>query len=307
MTVTTVEHPTGTDITVNLDGLWLLQALLGIQRLAPELRGRPYGEPRRAEQKWLKRHPGLSVLIEQGIADADAVVRPDIAERMAVLATPDVEVVVLVSHGRMDWGQATLDDPSTWRAVPDGQLRIVLARRDRRWASAVRADEHIAIDDWCGGDADGLARLVYDGLDSIGIVAPAQFSAVNVPLDDMKDAVAQRLQASEASHRDAPLRAIGLRGAALAAVRSALDEPTAEAVLYARAYVDATAVPSESVLDVRDTEAGRLAMYRLNPPCGSRQESMAITPAAPAQLCHGVSTVLASVAVRSWETHRSNC
>lgn len=307
MTVTTVEHPTGTDITVNLDGLWLLQALLGIQRLAPELRGRPYGEPRGAEQEWFTRHPGLSVLIEQGIADADAVVRPDIAERMGVLATPDVEVVVLVSHGRMDWGQAALDDPSTWRAVPDGQLRIVLARRDRRWASAVRADEQIAIDDWCGGDADVLARLVSDGLDSINMVAPAQFSAVNMPLDEMKDAAAQRLPAGEASRRDAPLRTIGLRGAALAAVRAALDEPTAEAVLYARAYVDTTAVRSESVLDVRDTEAGRLAMYRLNPPRGSRQESMAITPAAPAQVCHGVSTVLASVAVRSWETHRSNC
>jgi EspG family len=307
MTVTTVEHPTGTDITVNLDGLWLLQALLGIQRLAPELRGRPYGEPRRAEQDWLTSHPGLSVLIEQGIADADGVVRPDIAERMAVLAAPDVEVVVLVSHGRMDWGQAALDDPSTWRAVPDGQLRIVLARRDRRWASAVRADEQIAIDDFSGGgDADRLARLVCDGLDSISMVAPAQFSAVNVPLDEMKDAAAQRLQAGEASRRDAPLRAIGLRGAALAAVRSALDEPTGEAVLYARAYVDTTAVPSESVLDVRDTEAGRLAMYRLNPPRGSRQEAMAIMPAAPAQVCHGVSTVLASVAVRSWETHRSN-
>jgi hypothetical protein len=300
-------EPGADAITVNVDGLWLLQALLGIQRLAPELRGRPYGEPRRAEQEWFTRHPGLSVLIEQGIADADGVVRSDIAERMAVLAAPDVELVVLVSHGRMDWGQASLDDPATWRAVPDGQLRIVLARRDRRWASAVRADEQITIDDVGGVDADRLVRLVCDGLDSINMVAPAQFSAVNVPLDEMKDAAAQRLQTSDASRRDAPLRAIGLRGAALAAVRSALDEPTAEAVLYARAYVDTTAVPSVSVLDVRDTEAGRLAMYRLNPPRGSRQESMAITPAAPAQVCHGVSTVLASVAVRSWDTHLSNC
>jgi EspG family len=299
----TIAGPSTTDITVNLGGVWLLQALLGIVRLAPELRSRPYGEPRDGND-WATRHPQLGVLVEQGICDETGAVRPDIADRMAVLAVPDVEVVVLVSRGPLTWSpQMSLADESTWRAVPEEQLRIVLARRQGRWASAVRAADQITIDDWCGGDADGLARLVYDGLDSIGIAAPAQFSAVNVPLDDMKDAVAQRLQASDAGRRDAPLRAVGLRGAALAAVRAALDEPVAEAVLYARAYVDAATMPSESVLDVRDTEAGRLAMYRLNPPRGSRQESMSIAPAAPAQVCHGVSTVLASVAVRSWETH----
>ena len=35
----TDEARSTTDITVNLDGLWLMQALLGIARLAPELRG----------------------------------------------------------------------------------------------------------------------------------------------------------------------------------------------------------------------------------------------------------------------------
>jgi EspG family len=292
-----------TDITVNLDGLWLLQALLGIVRLAPELRGRPYGEPR-SGQEWLTGHPGVSVLAGQGMCDEAGVVRPDIAARVAVLAVPDVEVVGLVSRGPVTWSpQVSLDDPSTWRAVRDEQLRIVLARRAGRWASAVRAGERITIDDWGGGDADGLARLVCEGLNSINVVEPAKFSAVNVPLVEMKDAVAQRLQASDAGRRDAPLRSVGLRGAALAAVGAALDEPVAEAVLYARAHVDADTAMSLSVLDLRDIEAGRVAMFRLNPPRGSRQEWMSVGPATPAQVCHGVSTVLASVAVRSWETH----
>src|SRR5437588_234203 len=86
-------------ITVNLEGLWLLQAMLGIAQLAPELRGRPYGQPQSTE--WLAAHPGLGVLVEQGIADEGAVVRSDIAARMAVLASPDVEVVLLVSKGPM--------------------------------------------------------------------------------------------------------------------------------------------------------------------------------------------------------------
>jgi hypothetical protein len=291
-----------TDVTLNLHGLWLLQALLGIRRLAPELRALPYAEPR--DQDCWSQHPGVAILAAQGICDRDGVVRPDIWERVEVLALPDVEVLVLVSRGPLQWPQATLDDAATWRAVPGDQLRIVLARRDGRWVSAVRTGDQIAIDDFRGAvDAEGLGRLVYDGLDSIGIVVPAQFSAVNVPLVELKDAVARRLQGGDASGRDAALRAIGVRGAALAAVKAALDGPVAEAVLYARAHVDMTAVISESVLDVRDSEVGRLAMYRLNPPRGSREESMAIAPATSTQICHAVSTVLASLAIRSWGSH----
>lgn len=60
---------------------------------------------------------------------------------------------------------------------------------------------------------------------------------------------------------------------------------------------------SESVLNLRDTTAGRVALYRLNPAQGSRQEWMAIAPGGATQIRHGLITVLASVPVRSWPTH----
>ena len=161
-----VDDVRSTDITVNLDGLWLLQALLGIAGLAPELRGRPYGQPRSTD--WLTAHPGLGVLVEQGICDDAGVVRSDIAARMAVLAAPDVEVVVLVSNGPMNVATpVVMDDPATWRAIPDEQLRIVLARRDGRWASAVRAGSSITVDDCGGVDGQRLEGLVREGLDSV--------------------------------------------------------------------------------------------------------------------------------------------
>lgn len=294
-----------TDITVNLDGLWLLQALLGITRLAPELRGRPYGEPRSpSQQQWATQHPELHILVEQGMCDAEGVVRADIAARMAVLAAPDVEVIVLVAAGPMNWSpQVSLGDPSTWRAIPDDQLRIVLARRQGRWASAVRAGGHITIDDCPGGDEESLARLVFEALDSVHPIAPARISPVNVPLEDMVTAVANRAKPGDTTNREAGLRALGLRGAALAELGAALDEPVAEAVLYARAYVDAATAMSESVLNLRDSASGRVALYRLSPPRGSRQQWMAIGPATPAQVRHAISTVLGSVPVRSWDTH----
>lgn len=295
-------NTSATDITVNVDGLWFLQALLGIERLAPELRAHPYGQPRSLD--WLSTHPGLDVLLEQGICDEAAVARADIAARMKVLANPDVEVVVLISHGPMNWAPTVvLEDPSTWRAIPEEQLRIVLARGGGRWASAVRAGGHITIDDCAAVDEDMLARMVTEALDSVHQVAPARISAVNVPLDEMVAAVAAHGQAPTAARKQAALRAVGLRGAALAELEHALAEPVAEALVYARAYVDAGTAHSESVLNLRDTTAGRVALYRLNPAQGSRQEWMAIASGGPAQIRHGVSTVLASVAIRSWATH----
>ena len=290
------------DITVNLEGLWLLQAMLGISQLAPELRGRPYGQPQSTE--WLTAHPGLAVLVDQGIADEGAVVRSDIAARMKVLATPDVEVILLVSRGPMNVvTPVVMDDPRSWRAIPDEQLRVVLARRDGRWASAVRAGSYITIDDCAGSDQEWVQRLVGEALDSVHRVEPARISAVNVPLDDMRTAIAMHAKADSAAAKLAALRALGLRGGALAELGAALDDPQAEALVYARAHVDIDTVWSQTVLNLRDTASGRVALYRLNSPPGSQQEWLAIAPATPAQLHHALTTVFDSVGVRAWASH----
>lgn len=290
------------DITVSLEGLWLLQAMLGIPQLAPELRGRPYGQPRNTD--WLTAHPGLAVLVDQGIADEDAMVRADIAARMKVLAAPDVEVILLVCRGAMNVvTPVVMDDPTTWRAIPDEQLRVVLARRDGRWASAVRAGSYVTIDDCPGTDQEWVQRLVFEALDSVHWVEPARISAVNVPLDDMRTAITLHAKAGSAAAKMAALRALGLRGGALAELGAALEDPQAEALVYARAHVDADTVWSETVLNLRDTASGRVALYRLNPPAGSQQEWLAIAPAGPAQLHHALTTVFDSVGVRAWDSH----
>jgi hypothetical protein len=212
--------------------------------------------------------------------------------------------VILVSRGRLNWSNpVVLDDPATWRAIPDEQLRVVLSRRDGRWTSAVRTGEVITIDDCEPVDSERLEQLVCQALDSVHHVEPARITAVNIPLDSMLGALADHAQAGSVAAKQAALRAAGLRGAALAELAAALDEPQAEAVLYARAYVDAETSLSASVLNLRDTASGRVALYRLSPPHGSLQEWMAIAPATPAQVRHGVSTVLGSVTVRSWDAH----
>lgn len=297
-----VTQPSTTDITVNLEGLWLVQALLGITQLAPELMGRPFGHPKNTAG--LTEHPGLAVLVEQGIADEGAVVRADIVERMAVLAAPDVELVIMVSDGPLAvTTPMLLEDPSTWQAIPDGQLRIVLARRGTRWASAVRTGNHITIDDCAAVDYPRLEQLIVEALDSVHHVPAASISALNVPLEDMLGAVGAHRDADTPAAKAAALRAVGLRGAVLAEVGTALEDPVAEALLYARAYADSDVLWSESVLNLRDTASGRVALYRLNPPPGGQQEWMTIAPATPGQINHAVTTVIDSVRVRKWANH----
>jgi hypothetical protein len=58
--------------------------------------------------------------------------------------------------------------------------------------------------------------------------------------------------------RQAAPRAARLRGAALTELAMELDQPEAEAVMYARAYVDAETILTALVLNLRDTASGRV-------------------------------------------------
>lgn len=90
---TTVTGP----VTVNVDALWLLQALLGVGRLAPELRARPTALPAlmsgwSSTPAWTAcARPAWSTSMEPWV--------PDVANRLSVLTAPDVEVVMVVSRG----------------------------------------------------------------------------------------------------------------------------------------------------------------------------------------------------------------
>jgi EspG family len=292
------------DVTVNLNALWLLQALLGIPTLAPELRARPYGAAR--SDDWVPQHPGVDLLRDQGLVDARGQVIDKLAQRLHVLAAPDVEVAIMVSRdGPLTTAQIRLDDPATWRAIPDDQLRIVLARRDGRWVSAARAGDDITIDDVDGGGAEWLSSVVLGLLDAVHPATPSRMPAINVAVDEIMAIAAERANSpADAPGRDASLRMLGVKGAALAELADVLDHPAAEAVLYGRAYVDGQMRFGQSVLDVRDTDAGRVVLYRMAAVRGSDQDWMTIAPATAAQAEQGVRSALASVDVPNWAEHR---
>lgn len=296
--MTSVDESVG-PVTVNLDGLWLLQALLGVRNLAPELRGRPYGAAR--DDQWLHTHPGVEVLRGAGLVDAHGEVVADLAAILGVLDVPDVEVVMLLARGPLGWGTESVADPATWRVIPDEQLRVVLARRAGRWASAARSGTDITLDalpaEPALGSAAWLATAVLGLLDSAHPCEPSRFPPVNVPADQLLSAAASGVDAGAA------IRDLGVKGPAAAELAEVLAAPAAEAILYARVYDDTETRTSAGALDIRATPAGSVAIHRLTPVRGSDQDWMAIAPATNAQVQSGIKAVLATLNIGSWESH----
>jgi hypothetical protein len=294
------------DVTVNLHGMWMLQAMLDIATVAPELSTVPYGAPR--DSKWFSGDPRIEQLQSAGVVGQDGHVIPEVAARMRVLGAPDVEVAILIARGALSWkGRIDVTDPQTWRRdIPENQLQVVLARRDGKWVSAARAGDDITIDDvsFDGGSAAWLSEVIVDQLNALHPVNPSRIEAMNLPYEDILTAASQRAAAPAGPERDIPLRSLGIPPAALAELGALLDEPVIEAVMYARAHSDARQINGATSINIRDTDAGRVALYQMLAPRGSTQDWMVIAPGSASQILQGIHTVLSSVNVRDWESHQ---
>ncbi|MEB3023713.1 ESX secretion-associated protein EspG [[Mycobacterium] crassicus] len=297
-----MDPSTRTDITVNVEGFWMLQALLDIRHVAPELRCRPYVSTDSSD--WLSEHPGMAVMREQGIV-VDDEVNETVAARMRVLAAPDLEVVALLALGKLRYGVIDDEDqePGT-RDIPDNEFRVLLARRGEHWVSAVRVGTDITVDDVSVTDAASIAALVIDGLESIHHADPAQITAVNVPMEEMLEATQSWQDSGFNIFTGGDLRRMGISAATVAALGQALSEPAAEAAVYARQYRDDAKGPSASVLSLKDGSGGRIALYQQARTAGSGEAWLAICPATPQLVQVGVKTVLDTLPYGAWKTHR---
>lgn len=301
-----MDQTTRTDITVNVEGFWMLQALLDIRHVAPELRCRPFVST--DSMDWLNEHPGMAVMREQGIVTGETV-NESVAARMRVLAAPDLEVIALLSRGKLLYGVKEKeeedggDEPVGSREIPDNEFRVLLARRDQHWVSAVRVGDEITVDDVSIADTISIASLVFDALESIHHADPAAINAVNVPLEEMLEITKAWQSSGFNVFSGSDLRRLGISAATVAALGQALSDPSAEAAVYARQYRDDAKAPSASVLSLKDGSGGRIAMYQQARTAGSNEAWLAICPATPQLVQVGVKTVLETLPYGEWKTH----
>ena len=299
-----MDQSTRTDITVNVEGFWMLQALLDIRHVAPELRCRPFVST--DSMDWLNQHPGMTVMREQGIVTGDAV-EESIAARMRVLSAPDLEIVALLSRGKLLYGVKDKEEGEEEqvgsRDIPDNEFRVLLARRGSHWVSAVRVGDEITVDDVSVADTASIAALVFDALESIHHADPAAINAVNVPLEEMLEITKTWQSSGFNVFSGGDLRRLGISAATVAALGQALSDPAAEAAVYARQYRDDAKAPSASVLSLKDGSGGRIAMYQQARTAGSNEAWLAICPATPQLVQVGVKTVLETLPYGDWKTH----
>ncbi len=222
-----MDQGTRTDITVNVEGFWMLQALLDIRHVAPELRCRPFVST--DSMDWLNQHPGMAVMREQGIVDGETV-NEAVAARMRVLAAPDLEIVALLSRGKLLYGvkekeEGGPEEQVGSRDIPDNEFRVLLARRGQHWVSAVRVGDEITVDDVAIADTTSIATLVFDALESIHHAEPAAINAVNVPLDEMIEITKAWQSSGFNVFSGGDLRRLGISAATVAALGQALSDP----------------------------------------------------------------------------------
>lgn len=293
-------------VTVNVEALWILQAMLDIPTLPPELRSLPYGPAH--DTDWLATDPRVEALQHNGLVGPHRDVVAPVAQRLHTLAVPDVEIVILVSHGQIQWpGPIDVDDPDTWTlTAPAEQLSVVLARRDGRWVSGVRGGEHVTVDDVDGAAGfEWVADIVTALFDAFVPGEPSRLVAMNLPFDDLRSAAQERERIGAGGiGRDAPLRGLGIPPAAVPELAELIDGPSAELVVYARAHTEARVSSSGCTLDVRSTPSGRVVLYRMPARPGASEDWMTVTPATLPAIARGVQAVLSSLNVSHWAHHR---
>lgn len=229
-----------TAIDTTCEGVWLMQALCGIEQLPSALLLRPYvsasGRP--------SGHPGIAILQEAGAVMDDQTVHPTVARWLETLSAPDIALTVDVKRPGVEF------------------MRLVIARRDAR---------HAAISRGGAGNADNITieevgavpslRVLFERIMVLcdrgrGPVEPASLSPITVPTADLVDGFA-RVVAGDHTPASA-LSSLNLTAEQRRIVALAADQPLMEvafALMVHDRRGDHVAMASAAVTD---TVEGRI-------------------------------------------------
>ena len=183
-------------------GIWLLQALCGVETLPVALMLQPYvagtGPP--------AGHPGLAVLRASGAIVDDHTVHPRIAQWLEVLGAPDVELQGGIRRGH-------------------DYLQLAVARRDALHVAASRHHDSVTVEDL--GQVRSLRELVARILPLCGpAVEPAPFEPLTVPSSALLDGLGQVV--ADPHYSTAGLGGLGLSTQQRRVLMRAADQPLTE-------------------------------------------------------------------------------
>jgi EspG family len=281
-------------LTTTPNGVWVLQALLGVETLPVALRLRPFIPSLYDESVIVDTTAGpvplahtaeYASLVAAGVIDAAGAVDDTVRDWMTVLSRAERQVVLAIRR----------PDPATvGGASPTVQERVLVVCRHRRWlAMAARDGDEVVID--AVGESeqpDQQAELICNVmLPAFGDAYPADIEGVNVPAELMYST----LNNAAPHGHDVVVSALARLGLA----------PPLTEVLTAAARFDESAMAVVSVIDtgvttqvhprvltVADTAYGRVSITTSASADG--KEWMTIWPATVSGLRDELATLLAA-------------
>jgi hypothetical protein len=217
------------------EGVWLLQALCGVETLPAALELSPYVSEIGAPVG----HPGIAILRDAGALLDDHTVHPRIAEWIEVLGAPDIELC-----GRIRRGSDRLD-----------YLQLAVARRDGLHVAASRHDDNVTIEDL--GQVGSLRDLVTRILPLCGPpVEAVDFEPFMVPSLKFTESLGQVVRGEDAPA--VALGALGLSARQRRVLIRAADQPLIELSLVVVQHDSRGDHVAHAAVTVTDTTEGRI-------------------------------------------------
>ena len=253
------------------EGMWILQALCGIETLPATLLLRPWV----AEGGPPTGHPGLAVLRAAGALVDDETVHPTIADWIHTLGCADIELCVSVRRGQ-------------------DHLRMVIARRGLSHVAASRCGDDITIEQLAS--VRDITDLVGRILPLCGPhVEPASFDPIKVRSEVLVEGFAQMVRGVKR-----PLAELGLTGDQRQLIGLAADDPALEASFVVVVHGAGGEHVGLAAASITDTQRGRVVS---GPVRGQGDVWFTyIVPGTTAAAVRAVTAVVASLGV-TWHEH----
>ena len=284
------------DLTTTPSGIWLLQALLGIEKMPTALRLRPFvpsvdGGGTVATDVGevpLRQTAEYASLAAAGVIDEHGRVDESVRDWMAVVGRPQREVMVVIRRPNPFDGHVPAGEDAP-ALVEERTMSI--CQRERWLAMIARSDDQVVLAPLGeAGRTEAQVELICDTvLHAFSAGQPAAISGFNLPSAALEQALTGTLGKGQ------PIVASALTRLGLS--------PDQVAVLSAAARLDESAMAVVTVIDhgikphvhpdvisVIDSELGRITISYTTGPDGTRWTS--VWPTSPEALRHDLANLL---------------
>ena len=251
-------------LSTTVGGVWVLQALLGVESMPAALRLKPFIPSAHGEgivetdqgPRPLAQTGEYLALVDAGVIDPAGAVDEMVRDWMTVIGRAERQVVLTIRH---PVPAGTEEDPGLRPAA-----RTLVICRHRRWMAAAARDGDAMViapvgeSDNPSEQAELMCRAL---LPALGEAVPADIEGVNVPADHITQAM-QAAAPYGPQGVTAALGRLGLPPATVAAVIAAHDDTAAAMAVVSvldRVGTGRRLTPQPRVLSVADTALGRLS------------------------------------------------